>query len=70
MEIIIPIAAIVVLWLVFSWSVKVFKASIKTLLAIAAILILLQIGFDISSQQIIQELIRLIDRLLEIVLGN
>lgn len=70
MEIIIPIAAIMVLWLVFSWSVKVFKVSIKTLLAIAAILILLQIGLDINSQQIIQELGRLFNRLLEIILGN
>jgi len=70
MEIIIPIAAIVVLWLMFTWSVKVFKASVKTLLAIAAILILLQIGFDVSSQQIFQELIHLINRLLEIILGN
>ena len=70
MEIIIPIAVIIILWLVFSWSFKVFKVSIKTLLAIAAILILLQIVFDINSQQIIQELIRLSNRLLEIILGN
>lgn len=70
MEIIIPIAAILVLWLVFSWSVKVFKVSIKTLLAIAAILILLQIVFDINSQQIIQELGRLLNRLLEIIIGK
>ena len=70
MEIIIPIAAIIILCLVFTWLFKVVKVSIKTLLAIAVILLLLQIGFNINSQQIIQELIRFGDRLLKIILGN
>lgn len=70
MEIIIPIAAIIVLWLLFTWSIRVFKASIKTFLAIAAIFILLQIVFDINSEQIIQELIRLMNRLTELIMGN
>ena len=70
MEIIIPIAAIVVLFLVFAWSIKVLKASIKTLLAIAAIFILLQIAFGISSEQILQELTIWADRLVDLIAGN
>ena len=70
MEIIIPIAAVVILWLLFAWSIKVFKASIKTLLAIAAILILLQIAFDISSEEIIQEFSRIVNRLINLLVGK
>ena len=69
MEIIIPIAAIAILWLVFTWSIQVFKSTIKTLLAITAIFILVQIVFDISSEQIMQELIRLVNRLQEMIFG-
>jgi hypothetical protein len=43
-EIIISIAAVIILWLLFTWSIKVFKASIKTLLVILAIFFLVQIG--------------------------
>lgn len=67
MEIIIPIAAVIILWLLFSWSIKVFKASVKTLLAIAAIVILLQVVFDVTSEQIIQESIDLIHRLGQLI---
>ncbi len=70
MEIIIPIAAVLILWLLFTWSIKVFKASITTFLAIAAIVILLQIVFNISSEQILQELISLVERLKKLILGN
>ena len=70
MEIIIPLAAAVVLWLIFTWSIKVFKVSIKTLLAIAAIFILLQVAFDISSQEMLQELSRLSQRLLDLLVDQ
>ena len=70
MEIIIPIAAVLILWLLLTWSIKVFKASITTFLAIAAIVFLLQIVFNISSEQIFQELISLVERLKKLILGN
>jgi hypothetical protein len=69
-EIIIPIAAVIILWLLFTWSIKVFKASIKTLLIIVAIFFLVQIVFGIDSQQIIQEVIRIINYIEQLVLGK
>ena len=67
-EIIIPIAAVILLLLIFTWSLQVLKASIKTMLAIAAILIALQIVFGISSEQIVQEVVQIIEQIKEIVL--
>jgi heme A synthase len=69
-EIIIPIAAVIILWLLFTWSIKVFKASIKTLLIILAIFFLVQIVFGIDSQQIIQEVIRIINYIEQLILGK
>lgn len=70
MEIIIPFAAVIILWLLFTWSIKVFKASIKTLLMIVAIVVLLQVVFDINSEQIVQEIINIINRGLQLIIGN
>ena len=70
MEIIIPIAAIIILFLLFTWSIKVFKASIKTLLIIAAIFILLQIAFGINSEQIVQEIIRMVKHIEQLILSK
>lgn len=63
-EIIIPIAAVIVIFLVLAWLLKVIKASIKTMLIIAAIFIVLQIAFGINSQEFLQEIVRTIERLL------
>ena len=67
-ERIIPIAAVILLLLIFAWSLQVLKASIKTILAIAAILIALQIVFGISSEEIVQEVVQIIEQIKEIVL--
>ena len=64
-EIIIPIAAAIVLFLIIAWLFKIIKASIKTMLIIAAILIVLQIAFGINSQEFIQEVLQIIDRLIQ-----
>jgi heme A synthase len=69
-EIIISIAAVIILWLLFTWSIKVFKASIKTLLVILAIFFLVQIVFGINSQQIIQEVIRMVNYIKQLILGK
>lgn len=66
-EIIIPIAAVIVLLLIFAWSLQVLKSSVKTLLIIAAILIVLQVAFGINSDQIIQEVVRLIEQIKQAV---
>jgi heme A synthase len=69
-EIIIPIAAVIILLLLFTWSIQVFKASIKTLLIILAIFFLVQIVFGIDSQQIIQEVIRIVNYIEQLILGK
>lgn len=69
-EIIIPIATVIVLLLLFTWLLQVLKSSVKTLLTIAAILILLQIAFGISSEQIIQETLQIIDRIEQAVFNQ
>ena len=66
-EIIIPIAAVIVLLLILAWLFKVLKASVKTILTIAAILIVLQVAFGINSQELIQEILQIIDRLLQFI---
>ena len=62
-EIIIPIAALVIILLIIAWLFKVIKASIKTILTIAAILIGLQLAFGINSKQLIQEVLQIVERL-------
>ena len=69
-EIIIPIAAVVVLLLLLAWLFKILKASIKTMLIIAAILIILQVAFGINSQEFLQEVMQIVERLYQVVIGN
>ena len=54
LDLIIAIAAVIIMWLVFSWSIQVLKVSIKTALTVAAIILALQIFFGIRSEQIWQ----------------
>ena len=70
LEIIIPIAAAILLLMLFSWSIAVFKLTIKTLLPIVAILLLLQIGLGIDSQEIIQEMVRIVESIQQLISGN
>ena len=70
LEIIIPIAAAIILLMLFSWSIKVFKITVQALLPIVAILLLLQIGFGVSSQEIIQESIRIVKDIQQLVLDH
>lgn len=61
LEIIIPIAVGIILLLLFIWLVTLLKSTVKTVLAIAAILILLQVAFDINSEQIIQQVVQILE---------
>ena len=70
LEIIISIAAVIILFMLFSWSIKVFKITLQALLPIVAILLLLQIGFGVSSQEIIQESIRIVKEIQQLILGH
>ncbi|HEY9770884.1 MAG TPA: hypothetical protein V6C71_20730 [Coleofasciculaceae cyanobacterium] len=70
LEIIIPIAAVIILLLLFTWLIKVFKSTIKTVLIILAILLLLQVAFGVDSQEIIQEMMQIVTRLQQLILGG
>ncbi len=63
-ELITIIAGVIIAWLVFTWFLKVFKASIKTALTIAIVLFCLQMFFGIRYQQIWQEFSNLVQGLL------
>lgn len=51
-ELIILLAALLVSWLVFSWVIKVLKASVKTALAIATIVLILQLAYGIGPAEL------------------
>lgn len=69
LEIIIPIAAVIILFFLLTWIIKVFKVTIKTVLIVMAILILLQIIFGINSQDIIQEMVNIVERIQKLISG-
>ena len=62
-EIIILIAVMLISWLVFTWLIKVLKASISTALAIAIIVLILQLVFGIGFQEVWQQIVQLPDTL-------
>jgi predicted PurR-regulated permease PerM len=69
-ELIILLASLVITWLVFTWLIKVLKASIGTAIAIAAIVLILQIIFGINNQEIWQQIINLPQTLLDLFSGK
>lgn len=69
LEIIIPIAAIIILFFLFTWLVSVFKVTIKTLLVIGAILLLLQIASGIDSLEVVREMIHIVEGILQLITG-
>lgn len=68
LEIIIPIAAAIILLLLFTWLLNVLKSTIKTVLIIAALLILLQVTLGINSEQIIQGVWQIGERIQKLVI--
>ena len=70
LEIIISIAAVVIFLLLLSLSIKVLKSSIKTLLIIVAIFFLLQIALGVSSQEILNEIVRIVTIVRQFITDN
>ncbi len=58
-DLIILIAALIVAWLVFTALIRVVKTTLSTALTIAAIVLILQIGFGVQPQQLWQQLVQL-----------
>ena len=59
MSILLILAAIVVMWLAFTWFVKVSKATVSTALVVIVILLLLNFAFGISPRELFQVIIDL-----------
>ena len=57
-DLIVIIAAVVVAWLIFTWLIRVLKASISTALSIAIIVLILQIFLGIGFEEVWQKLIQ------------
>ena len=70
LEIIIPIAAVILLLMLLFWSIAVFKLTIKTLLPVIAMLLLLQIGLGIDMQEIIQEMVKIVENVRQLISEN
>ncbi len=70
MNLILLVGAIVVSWLVFTWLINVVKTTVMTAVAIATIILLLQIVFGIGPQQLWQEITHLPQTLIRLISGK
>lgn len=69
-EIIIFIAAAIILLMLFAWSIKVLKLTVQAMLPIVVIFLLWQIGFGVGSQEIIQEILQIVGKIEQLILNN
>ena len=69
-ELIILIAALVVSWLIFTALIKVVKTTVTTALAIAGIILILQLVFGIGYQDLWHQITQLPQLLWKIVTGS
>jgi predicted PurR-regulated permease PerM len=69
-EIVAIAVGIILTWLIFTWLVKVLKASLSTALTIAFLLFVLQFFFGIHYQQIWQDLTQVIQQILSLSIIN
>ncbi|MBE9146750.1 hypothetical protein [Planktothrix mougeotii] len=69
-ELIILLASLLVAWLVFTWAVQVLKASISTAVAIAAIVLILQLVFGIGPQELLDYLMQLPQTLWNLIVNH
>jgi len=70
LELIILIASLLVSWLVFNWAFKVLKASVGTAIALAAIVLVMQLLFGIGPNQLFQHITHLPQTLSKIIFGK
>ncbi len=70
LELIILIAAIVVSWLVFTALIKIVKTTVTTAIAIAGIILILQLVFGIGYQDLWEQITKIPQLLWNIVTGG
>ncbi|MGL5807091.1 MAG: hypothetical protein ACRC11_16905 [Xenococcaceae cyanobacterium] len=61
------VAALILAWLVFTWLLKVVKASITTAVTMAIIVAVLQLVFGIGVEQVLQQIVRLPETILKLL---
>ncbi|AFZ27068.1 hypothetical protein Cylst_5018 [Cylindrospermum stagnale PCC 7417] len=64
------IITLIVAWIVFTIMWKVLKTTISNALTVAAILILLNVGFGITPQDIVQKITQFAQTLSQIRVSN
>ena len=69
-DLLILITALIVSWLVFTALIKLVKTTVSTAIAIAAIVLVLQLGFVINPQDLWQQITQLPQILWHVVTGN
>jgi uncharacterized membrane protein (UPF0182 family) len=69
-ELIILIAALIVSWLVFTALIKLVKTTVSTAIAIAAIVLVLQLVFGINPQDLWQQITQLPQIVWHLVTGD
>lgn len=69
-ELITLISAVIVSWLVFTALIKVMKTTMPPAIAIAAIVLILQLAFGIAPQQLWQQITQLPEIFWHLVRGK
>lgn len=69
-ELIIIIAALIVSWLVFTALLKLVKTTVSTAIAIAAVVLILQLLFGIGPNDLLQQILHLPQTLQHAVTGK
>lgn len=70
LSLIIWIAAVVVAFLVFTWLIKVVKATVSMAISIAIIVLILQLLFGIGPQQLWQQILQIPELVWRMVTGK
>ena len=69
-DLLILIAALIVSWLIFTALIKVVKTTVSTAIAIAAIVLVLQLAFGVNPQDLWQQITQLPQTLWDTITGN
>lgn len=69
-DLLILIAALIVSWLIFTALIKVLKTTVSTAIAIAAIVLVLQLAFGVNPQDLWQQITQLPQTLWHTITGN
>lgn len=70
MNLILLVAAAIVAMLVFTWMLKVVKATIGTAITIAIIVLVLQLAFGIGPDRLVQQVVQIPQMIWNLVTGG